>query len=326
MAAQMPDGNAQAPARSDRKPVVSVVLATYNGSQFLEQAIQSVLGQTFPDYELIVVDDGSSDPGVKAICAKYAGQMRYVYQENRGLAAARNTGIRHAQGEFICFLDDDDAWKPEKLARQLAFMRSFRPEDNVAMVSTWLELIDPAGMVIGKQGHDLRGDAYQELFFRTPVDAPSSVMIRRDAFDRVGLHDESLWYAQDRDMWLRIARHFEIRSLNEHLVSYRVRPGSMSHNHEGRLRDVGDRAHEGLRGGQRRCPCASAQACRDGFALSGMGVESLLPGRLPGLPRAVPPRLRTHARRCHTLPSTVLPRLLPWRPLRAGRASRIPRR
>ncbi len=219
-------------------PLVSVILATYNGSRFLEQSIQSVLAQTFSDFELIVVDDGSTDPQVRAICERYADRLQYIYQENRGLAGARNTGIRRSRGEFICFIDDDDAWKPDKLTKQIAFMRGFGPEDNVGMVSTWLELIDPEGRRIGWQGHDLSGDVYRQLFFDSPVDAPSSVMIRREVFEQVGLHDESLRYAEDRDMWLRISRHFRIRSLNEHLVYYRVRPDSQSRNTERQIQCV----------------------------------------------------------------------------------------
>jgi SAM-dependent methyltransferase len=230
----------QAPAapQASRHPAVSVVLATYNGSRFLEQAIVSVLAQTCRDYQFIIIDDGSTDPQVRAICDRYADRIEYVYQENRGLAGARNAGIARARGEYICFIDDDDAWKPEKLAKQLAFMRSFRPEENVAMASTWLDLVDPEGRLIGRQGHDLSGDVHRRLLFESPVDAPSSVMIRRDVFAAVGPYDESLRYAEDRDMWLRISRRYRLRSLNEHLVYYRVRPGSMSRNTEGQARDI----------------------------------------------------------------------------------------
>ncbi len=223
---------------ASRHPAVTVVLATYNGSRFLEQAIASVLAQTCRDYEFIIIDDGSTDPQVRAICDRYADRVEYVYQENRGLAGARNAGIARARGEYVCFIDDDDAWKPEKLAKQLAFMRSLPPEDNVAMVSTWLDLVDPEGRLIGRQGHDLTGDVHRRLLFESPVDAPSSVMIRRDVFAAVGPYDESLRYAEDRDMWLRISHRYRLRSLNEHLVYYRVRPGSMSRNTEGQARDI----------------------------------------------------------------------------------------
>ena len=118
------------------RPEISVILPTYNGTKFLNEAIKSVLGQTFTDFELIVVDDGSTDPEVKKICERYGGEITYTYRENGGPSRARNTGIARARGDYICFLDQDDTWKPEKLALQLDFFKSIPDEKNAGLVFT----------------------------------------------------------------------------------------------------------------------------------------------------------------------------------------------
>ena len=134
-------------------PPVSVILTTHNGASrgFMAQAVDSVLSQTFHDYELIIVDDGSKD-GTKEQCQSHLldPRVRYIWQENRGLASARNTGIRESSGRLICLLDDDDIWKPTKLERQLEFVHGeLRNFKRWGLIFTWIELIDAAGRLIG---------------------------------------------------------------------------------------------------------------------------------------------------------------------------------
>lgn len=210
---------------------VSIILTTYNGKTrgYLEEAINSVLGQTFRDYELLIIDDGSTDK-TKDICLKYIEneRVRYIYQKNKGLAGARNTGIKQSKGKFICFLDDDDIWKKDKLKKQLDF---FKKNDKAHMVFTNLELIDEKGNKIGYQKHFAYGDIYNKLFKENIVDAPSSVMIRRNVFDEIGLFKEWMKSSEDYELWFRIAKDFNIYSLNEPLVKYRVHENKMVANH-----------------------------------------------------------------------------------------------
>lgn len=214
------------------KPPVSVILTTYNGATrgYLEEAIESVLGQTYPRFELIIVDDGSSD-ATKELCAKYLRDPRVIYkhQENKGLAAARNTGITLSSNEYICFLDDDDAYEPDKLLRQIAFFAD-PSHSKTGMVYTGLLYVDEAGRLIGKKIHPANGDIYEHLFYGNTVCAPSSSMVKKSVLDKVGLFKEELKSCEDYDLWLRIAKDYHIYSLDDCLVRYRIHQNKMSAN------------------------------------------------------------------------------------------------
>jgi glycosyltransferase involved in cell wall biosynthesis len=217
-------------------PKISVILTTYNGSSrgYLSRAIESVLTQSYQDFELLIIDDGSTD-NTKKTCSSYLenDRIRYIYQENSGLAAARNTGIRASSGEFLCFLDDDDLWKPEKLQKQLEFIQNrLSGVNSWGMIFTWLELIDEQGEVISYRGHHQEGRLYRSLLFGNTVDAPSSVLIRREVFDNVGLFDESFENCQDWDMWLRISKEYMIFPVKEYLVQYREHRNRISFDNE----------------------------------------------------------------------------------------------
>jgi len=217
-------------------PKISVILTTYNGSSrgYLSSAIASVLTQSYQDFELLIIDDGSTD-NTKKTCSSYLenDRVRYIYQENTGLAAARNTGIRASSGEFLCFLDDDDVWKPEKLQKQLEFIQNrLSGVNNWGLIFTWLELIDEQGEVISYRGHHQEGRLYRSLLFGNTVDAPSSVLIRRGVFDNVGLFDESFENCQDWDMWLRISKEYMIFPVKEYLVQHREHRNRISFDNE----------------------------------------------------------------------------------------------
>lgn len=215
-----------------RNQNVSVILTTYNGASrgYLVESIKSVLSQTYQNYELLIIDDGSVD-NTKAICEKYLSnsKVKYIYQENRGLAAARNIGIKNSKGEYICFLDDDDVWKPEKLEKEIKFFENYQ-DKKIGMVFTSLELINKDGRKIAIQSHIAKGNIYGELFYKNIVDAPSSVMIKREVFEKVGLFREYMMSCQDYELWFRIAKHYHVYSINETLVKYRVHQNKMSTN------------------------------------------------------------------------------------------------
>ena len=206
-------------------PQVSVILTTFNGASrgYLSEAIQSVLNQSFKDFELYLIDDGSTD-NTKGECKRYLSDPRvyYIYQKNKGLAGARNTGIKASFGQFICFLDDDDIWKPDKLQKQIVFVRDqLNNIDDWGMVYTWVELIDEQGKIISYTGSSNQGWIYRDLLFGNVLDAPSSVLIKREVFNKMGLFDEDFEKCEDWDMWLRISKYYQIFPVKEYLVQYR---------------------------------------------------------------------------------------------------------
>lgn len=178
---------------------ISVIIPTYNRREFLARAIDSVLDQSWQDFELIVVDDGSTDGTARSV-AGYGVQVRYLYQENRGPAAARNTGVRAAEGEFIAFLDSDDRFAPEKLAVQQAAMAA-RPE---YLISHTDEIWYRRGELLHqkKKHHRPHGFIFGECL-KLCVVGMSTVMVRREFFARIGYFDEELPCCEDYDLWLR---------------------------------------------------------------------------------------------------------------------------
>ncbi len=212
-------------------PNVSVIIPAYNGARFLPEAIESVLAQTYKDYEIIVVDDGSTD-NTKEILKPYFDKIKYIHQQNQGAATARNTGIRHSQGEYIAFLDADDVWLPEKLHTQVYYLDN-NPE--VAMVYSRSFTISGDGELISKKSSykDFpSGEIFNILFLHSFFIYTSTVVVRRRILDTVGLFDESLITSEDRDLWLRIAREFKVSGITKYLCKYRNTDGSLSKNKE----------------------------------------------------------------------------------------------
>lgn len=209
-------------------PLISVIIPSYNSARFLAESIGSVLAQTYRPLEIVVIDDGSTDATSEAV-APYANRIRYIRQENRGLAGARNRGIQETRGEFIAFLDADDQWMPEKLARQ---WKCFCDHPSVPLVHTdtlcWNEDVDE--IVPQKLGRsDYVGDCYRRLFFENYV-TPSTVVVRRDCIEMTGLFHDGLPGVEDLDLWLRIARHYPFGYVDEPLVQYRIHNLNMSKN------------------------------------------------------------------------------------------------
>ncbi len=200
---------------------VSVVIPAYNSERYIADAIKSVLAQSFRPHEIIVVDDGSSDGTARAL-QPFAGVIRYLYQENRGEPAARNTGMRATSGSYIAFLDADDLWAPEKLELQMAY---FAAHPSCAFVYSDMTTFDENGVIDPsvKVRFNItfpRGNIFPALF-RETLFGSGSVVFRKDCIEKVGYFDEDFLVGSDYEMWLRMARHFEIGVVDQPLLQYR---------------------------------------------------------------------------------------------------------
>ncbi len=203
---------------------VSVVIPAYNSERYVADAIKSVLAQTYRPTEVLVVDDGSSD-GTSAVVQAFGGIVRYLHQSNRGEPAARNLGLRHAQGEYVAFLDADDLWLPEKLELQ---MRYFADHPNCAVVYTDMSTFDDSGIVDAsvKVRFNItfpEGNIFVPLF-RETLFGSGSVVFRKSCVDKVGYFDEQFLIGCDYEMWLRMSRHFEFGVVDRPLLMYRQHP------------------------------------------------------------------------------------------------------
>jgi glycosyltransferase involved in cell wall biosynthesis len=206
--------------------MISVIIPTYNSANFISEAIGSVLHQTCSDYEIIVIDDGSTD-NTKEIIEKYFPQVKYFYIPNQGVSRARNYGIQMARGEFIAFLDADDLWLPEKLEKQLEV---FKADQELMMVFTENLDFDTDGFrktLYWKKERLMKGDVVKNIFLYSNV-TTSTVMVRRQVFWEIGCFEESLKAAEDDNLWMRIALKFRIHLLDEVLVHYRWTEDSLS--------------------------------------------------------------------------------------------------
>lgn len=218
-------------------PLVSIVVPTYNYGHFVCETIESALAQTYSPVEIIVVDDGSTDD-TRTRLAVYGYRVHYIHQQNRGLSAARNTGIAAAQGEFIALLDSDDLWLPDKLARQVA---SCVREPDAGVVATERFAIDETGKRLDYVSERCSRDGFRELTMRDllefPAFSPSSVLARKDALLAVGGFDEGLTAVEDMEMWVRIAARFRVLRLHATLTAQRFHSKSMSHQADSMLRN-----------------------------------------------------------------------------------------
>jgi len=206
-------------------PVVSVIIPTYNRAHVLPRALDSVANQTYTDYEVIVVDDGSTDGTADLIStfAKLRGRISYIRVErNRGAAAARNRGIDDARGTYIAFLDADDEWAPTKLAMQVALFAAAPPE--VGLITTRYILFDQAGQLTSvNPPHPKEGDLSLAMIDfiagrQEIVGVFSTLMFKRSVIERVGRLDETLRCWEDADFYFRAARYFHFSFIPERLT------------------------------------------------------------------------------------------------------------
>lgn len=209
-------------------PKVSVITITYNRAPLLPTAITSVLNQTFQDFEYVIVDDASHDDTPSVVAGLRDPRIRYIRQEhNGGEAHARNTGVTHAQGEYIAFLDDDDEWLPEKLALQVTVLEN-SPATVGAVYTGRLNIDGKTKQVTGVCKPQQRGNLLQFLLRNGNPITLSSVLLRKECFSEIGLFDEQIVYGPDYDMWIRLAGIYHFECIPEPLVKYTVHRESLS--------------------------------------------------------------------------------------------------
>ena len=220
-------------AGSDHKPsspLISVIIPAYNTAPFIGETLLSVVRQTFTDFEIIVVNDGSPDtPALEEALAPFAARIHYIVQENRGLSGARNAGIALARGEFVAFLDSDDAWEPDYLEYQLAELRSRGLAVVYANATTFGDPLRSGRLFMDM--HPSSGDVTIASLVAQRCNVMVSVLARRDAVVKAGLFDESLRSSEDFDLWLRvISSGGTIGYHRKPLVRSRLHRGSLSAN------------------------------------------------------------------------------------------------
>ena len=203
---------------------ISVIIPTYNRIFFLKRSIDSVLEQILKPYEVIIVDDGSSD-GTSTMIKKNYPKINLICQENKGVSAARNIGIRASSGDWVCFLDSDDEWKKNKLSEQ---MLAIKKNTNYSFCHSNEEWIKNGKKINQKKKHKkYGGDIFKECLDMCRI-SPSSVMINKSVFDDIGFFNEDLVVCEDYELWLRICAHYKVLFVDEPLI---IKYGG----HEGQL-------------------------------------------------------------------------------------------
>jgi glycosyltransferase involved in cell wall biosynthesis len=213
---------------------VSVVIGAYNHGKYLETCVNSVLNQSYRNFEIIVVDDGSTDD-TRAVADKFNDKITYIYQANCGRGSSRNAGIRQAKHDWIAFLDADDLWMRDKLLKQIAAVEEHPQIDILATNANWF---DDSGIIkenyfatmrlLPKEPtenfgslHIFRNKIFP-LFIRENFINLSSMLIRKKCFEEQGYLDETLPRCQDRDLWIRLSRHYNFAYLDEILTNSRA--------------------------------------------------------------------------------------------------------
>lgn len=213
-----------------KRPVVSVIIPTFNRSKLLQKAIESVLQQTLKNFELIIVDDGSKD-NTKELVLQYGKKdprIRYFYHKNRGLSASRNRGLKESKGKYIALLDDDDIWLKDKLKKQIEVFKT-SDLNKLGVVYSYTYIINEHGRIVNLRKRNFRGDLFTDLLGGQKIlGGGSAILIKKEVFQKVGQFDENLRSCEDWDMWSRISVYFQFDLVHEPLIKKRVHPQAMS--------------------------------------------------------------------------------------------------
>ena len=214
---------------------VSIIIPTYNRADVLVTSIQSVLQQSYTDFELLIVDDGSTDNTDIVVESIHDDRIRYLKMpENKGVAAARNEGIRQAKYDYIAFQDSDDHWKPEKLEKQMACLTQ-KPEIGLLYCPYECQKADGSTILVPDHNipsEEKQGNIYRYMLLRNSFGTPS-VLLRRQCLEESGLFREALTCLEDWELFLRIARDHEIAFQEEPMVRVNLSTDGVSHNISG---------------------------------------------------------------------------------------------
>jgi len=219
-------------------PLISVIIPTYNRAHLISRAIKSVLRQTHQKYELIIIDDGSTDNTREVINDYGDERFKYVFfKENRGSPGrARNAGIMLAQGEYIAFMDSDDEWLPHKLEEEIKALADLPEEYGVVYSGGWAYQRNKERRYIPYASQRAKSGDLKEIVLRTGLIWPSGAMVKRQCFDRVGMFDESLPAIEDWEFWIRVSKAYHFYYLQKPLWNYNLNDsGSLSSNEEALL-------------------------------------------------------------------------------------------
>ncbi len=215
-------------------PKISVIIPAYNCGRYVSETVESVLAQTYQDYELIIVDDGSTD-NTKDVLAKYVdaypNKVRYIFQQNAGEGGARNRGIKESMGDYVAFLDSDDIWLPIKLEKQMALVDSLIDKDVVIFGDQYH--FDNNGEVLAESMFNIlkprNGLVYEHLLYENFI-TTQTVMVKKSLFDKVGYFKEGMKYCADFDMWLRLAKDYKFYYVADVIAGYRIHSTQVSGN------------------------------------------------------------------------------------------------
>ena len=206
---------------------VSIIMSVYNGEKHLRESVDSILNQTFKDFEFIIINDGSKDQS-KDILESYKDErIKLIHHKNMGLTKSLNIGIANAKGKYIARQDADDISEPERLKTQFDFMEA---NPGLGLIGSQFKIIKENGEIAGSISLPLEDKIIKEMLIEMNQFCHVSVMIRREVLDKVGLYREYFKYAQDYDLWLRISEQYEVRNLPELLIRYRVAEKSITSN------------------------------------------------------------------------------------------------
>jgi len=207
-------------------PPISVIIPSYNAEKTILETIESVLKQTYTNFELILINDGSTDQTLELLNKIKDERLKIFSFENSGLPTSRNRGIDLSSGEFITFIDADDLWTPDKLDKQFEALKN-HPDAGVAY--SWTVSIDESGNLLNiMEAHHFEGDIYPQLLVRCFIASGSNVMIRRECINSVGLFDPDLESAADWDYWIRLSIKWPFVLVPRYQVLYRTWSGGMS--------------------------------------------------------------------------------------------------
>ncbi|MEB3342545.1 glycosyltransferase [Okeania sp.] len=208
--------------------LISVIIPAYNSEKTIQETIESVIKQTFSDWELIIINDDSQDRTVEVVSQIKDPRIKLFSYQNAGAPASRNRGFNNSVGQFIAFLDADDLWTPDKLESQLNALQS-HPEAAVAY--SWTDYIDKSGNLIKHGGRVVfNGDVYSELLVRNFLENGSNPLIKREAINDIGGFDESLKGGQDWELYLRLGKKYHFVAVEKPQILYRFSTNSISSN------------------------------------------------------------------------------------------------